>query len=101
MLGLLIGIIVGLVTSCVAYEHFNYTVYSALDSIDAVKQLGLTTASKEHRPADLQRNEGHDVYFVKGELIYRFGLLFNAFESGVTRAKENSFQMIAQAEKFA
>jgi hypothetical protein len=49
---------------------------------------------RERIIADRKKKRGHDVYMVKGEILYKFGNLFTKWEDVLERVQKESYKFI-------
>lgn len=49
----------------------------------------------------MRKKRGHEVYFVKGEILYKFGLMFTKWEKALKRVQDDTYKFIERAEILA
>ena len=116
LLGLFLGLVVGFVATAIAYEHYEFRIerLHECEQVSAVlTQIGIHKPApapkaidekqleKERLAEEFRKKRGHDVYFVKGEILYKFGNLFAKWEQALKRVKEDSYRFIEKAEILA
>lgn len=106
----LIGAIVGGLFVAVAYEHSNFNLQLVANQSpfvhDLLSQVGYPlkdaqTLEKEQKLAEIRKKRGHEVYMVKGEILYKFGLLFKKWSDSMQRVQDVTYTLIEKAEVLA
>jgi len=59
------------------------------------------TLEKERMIAEVKKKRGHDVYYVKGEILYKFGKIFKAWTDNVQKVQDTAYKLIEKAEVLA